>query len=75
MVIDWNLDKEIMKRDPALIAVLETSILFGHTLLISDAKLPENIHIPREYLKQILACKNRILDCVQLDMVEIFEAK
>lgn len=63
------------KADLTLSEVLEASMLFRETLLTSAMQLPENIHIPMESLKQMLARMNRILNSVQLGIAEIFEAK
>jgi excisionase family DNA binding protein len=67
--------KNAQKSELTLSEVLEASMLFRDTLLASAMQLPENIHIPMESLKQMLARMNRILNSVQLGIAEIFEAK
>ncbi len=55
--------------------VLEASMLFRDTLLASAFQLPENIHIPKESLRQMLSRINKMLNAVQLGMTDVFEAK
>jgi excisionase family DNA binding protein len=55
--------------------VIETSMLFRDTLLNSAFQLPENIHIPKESLKQMLSRINKMLNAVQLGITEVFEQR